>query len=136
MHQAWKETGTAPRIRWPLRMHAWALVAVLVIGVVLPLPASSASFSRVGGWFLFGSNMPWLNWNADFGGGPSGGGVSGDIAQVDSKLQAAHNAGMHMVRWWVFEGGSPQIQRDASGMPTRINPTVYTDLDAALNEAA
>jgi hypothetical protein len=80
--------------------------------------------------------MPWLTWNTDFGGGASGGGVSGNIAQTDAKLQAAHNAGMHMIRWWVFEGGSWQIQRDASGTPTGLHPNVYTDLDAALNEAA
>ena len=108
----------------------------MAIALVLPAAASGQTVSRVGGWFLFGANMPWLNWNADFGGGPGGGGVSGNISEVDAKLQAAHNAGMHMVRWWVFEGGSPQIQRDGSGTPTGINANVYTDLDAALTEAA
>jgi len=27
-----------------------------------------------------------------------------------------------MIRWWVFEGGSWQIQRDASGTPTGLHP--------------
>ena len=124
---------TSPR---PLRAGALALAAALLIGLGLPLQASSQAASRIDGWFLFGANMPWLNWNADFGGGPTGGGASGNLGEVDTKLQAAHNAGMHLVRWWVFEGGSPQIQRDGSGTPTGLNPTVYTDLDAALNEAA
>src|SRR4030081_1915994 len=71
---------------------------------VQPAAASGLAANRVGSFFLFGSNMPWLNWNADFGGGPNGGGVSGNPAQVEAKLQAAHKAGMHMIRWWVFEG--------------------------------
>ncbi|MBV9170356.1 MAG: hypothetical protein JOZ81_09765 [Chloroflexi bacterium] len=107
----------------------------LILALLLPQTAAGQT-SRINGVFLFGANMPWLNWGADFGGGPNGGGVSGDIAQVDTKLSAAHTAGMKMVRWWVFEGGSPQIQRDGSGTPTGINPTVYTDIDAALTEAA
>lgn len=78
--------------------------------------------------------MPWLNWNSDFGG--SGGSVHQNLAAVDAKLQAAHAAGMQEVRWWVFEGGSPQITRDASGTPTGLNPAVYTDIDAALAEGA
>ena len=78
--------------------------------------------------------MPWLNWNSDFGGG--GGAVHQNLGEVDNKLNAARGAGMHVVRWWVFEGGSPQITRDGSGTPTGINPAVYTDMDAALAEAA
>jgi hypothetical protein len=125
---------------WPIKLPVgrlrWGVAVAMTIALVLPTAASGQTLSRVGGSFLFGANMPWLNWNADFGGGPNGGGVSGNTAQVDAKLQAAHNAGMRMVRWWVFEGGSPQIQRDASGTPTGLNPNVYTDLDAALTEAA
>jgi hypothetical protein len=78
--------------------------------------------------------MPWLNWNSDFGGG--GGSVHQNLNEVDTKLAAAQGAGMHMIRWWVFEGGSPQITRDGSGTPTGLNPAVYTDIDAALTEAA
>src|ERR1700716_3473680 len=139
-------------LKTPRRAPSWAappiigitLLLVLLAGsasvspnwFLLPASASGSAPSRVGNWFLFGTNMPWLNWNADFGGGPGGGGVSGNISALDSKLQAAHNAGMHIIRWWVFEGGSPQIQRDGSGTPTGINPNVYTDVDVALPEAA
>jgi Cellulase (glycosyl hydrolase family 5) len=120
-----------------VRVAARLSVAVaLVLGIAIPMSARGAAAPRVSGWFLFGANMPWLHWNADFGGGPNGGGVSGNVAEVGSKLQAARNAGMRQIRWWVFEGGSPQIQRNASGTPTGLNPNVYTDLDAALTEAA
>lgn len=88
---------------------------------------------NVGGFWLYGANMPWLNFSGDFGGwGP----VHSNLVEVDTKLTLAHNAGMHYVRWWMFEGSSPQITRDASGTPTGLNPGVYTDIDAALAEAA
>jgi len=124
------------QLRWPIGALVWVVVATQAIALLVPVSVSGAPAGRVGSWFLFGANMPWLSWNADFGGGPNGGGVSGNIATLDSKLQAAQAAGMHNVRWWVFEGGSPQIQRDASGTPTGLNANVYTDLDAALMEAA
>ncbi len=119
-----------------MRVGSCLAVVSLCLGLLLPTTASAQTPSRIGNWFLYGANMPWLNWNADFGGGPNGGGVSGNLNEVDTKLQAAQNAGMHNVRWWVFEGGSPQIQRDSTGTPTGLNPNVYTDLDAALAEAA
>ena len=89
---------------------------------------------HVAGFWLYGANMPWLNWNSDFGG--SGGAVHQNLGVVDGKLAAAHAAGMREIRWWVFEGGSPQIIRDSGGTPTGLNPAVYTDIDAALAEAA
>ena len=73
--------------------------------------------------------MPWLNWANDFGGGL-------DQAQTDSKMAAAQAAGMHVIRWWVFEGGAQHIRRDASGNPTGIDAQMYGDLDAALSLAA
>lgn len=88
---------------------------------------------HVNGWWLYGANMPWLNWNSDFGG--RYGSVHSNLAALDQKLAAAKLAGMHEIRWWVFEGGSPQINRNASGFPISLNQAVYVDLDAALNEA-
>jgi len=88
-----------------------------------------AALNRINGYYLHGANMPWLNWAQDFGGGL-------DTVQTDAKLAAAQAAGMHVVRWWVFEGGAGHLQRDASGNPTGIDASVYTDLDAALAIAA
>jgi hypothetical protein len=123
-------------VRWPLGALSSQWPACWQLHWLLPPSVSCAAASRVGSWYLFGSNMPWLNWAADFGGGPNGGGVSSNLVVLDSRLRSAHDTGMHILRWWVFEGGSPQIQRDASGTPTGLNPSVDTDLDAALNEAA
>jgi hypothetical protein len=81
-----------------------------------------------GSWWLLGANMPWLNWANDFGGGL-------DQAQADQKLAAAQAAGMHVVRWWVFEGGA-HIQRAADGTPTGLDPQVMLDMDAAVALAA
>ncbi len=99
-----------------------------------PTPTGTGTANRIGGYFLAGANMPWLNFGSDFGG--SGGDVASNTAEVDTKLQAAQAAGLHYVRWWMFEGGSPQITRDSSGTPTGLNPAVYTDIDSALTEAA
>jgi hypothetical protein len=44
-------------------------------------------------------------------------------------------AGMHVARWWVFPGDPAQILRDASGVPTGLDPAIYRDFDAALQLA-
>jgi hypothetical protein len=110
----------------------FALAAAIVVMQAPEAVQSAPAASRINNWFLFGSNMPWLNWNADFGGGTSGGGVSGNTAEVERKFQAMQSVGMRIVRWWVFEGGSPQITRDGGGTPTGLNSNVYRDMDAAL----
>jgi hypothetical protein len=98
--------------------------------------------------YWLGANVAWYNWACDFGCGSdnpmsappcqwgcgTGQGVSAPevnavLADRFSQLQAAN---IHTVRWWMFEGNPWQIYRDDSGNPTRLNPTVYADLDAAL----
>jgi len=88
----------------------------LSLCVTLALPTPTHAQATI---FLFGSNMPWLNWASDFGGGGDGGGVSGNSRQLDIKLQTAHDAGMRIIRWWVFEGGSPHIQARPIGDANR-----------------
>jgi hypothetical protein len=39
------------------------------------------------------------------------------------------------VRWWVFEGSPWQIAETPTGLPARLDPRVYADLDAALRLA-
>lgn len=91
--------------------------------------AQSSNPNRVAGWYLHGANMAWLNWGQDFGGGL-------DTNRANTKLSQAQASGMHIVRWWLFEGGAGYIGRDGSGAPTTINPAVYTDIDKALTIAA
>jgi hypothetical protein len=89
-----------------------------------------------GTWYLNGANLPWYNWACDFGCGSSGGVSDPTVnAQLRSTFQRAHENGVHVVRWWVFEGDAKQVLRDANGVPTGLNPTVYADFDAALQLA-
>jgi Cellulase (glycosyl hydrolase family 5) len=89
-----------------------------------------------GAWYLNGANLPWYNWACDFGCGSSGGVSDTTVnAQLRTAFQQAHNNGVHVVRWWVFEGDAKQVLRDANGVPTGLNPAVYADFDAALQLA-
>jgi hypothetical protein len=84
-------------------------------------------------YYLEGANVPWLNWGCDFGCGANGGASSaGAKAVLDAKFVEAAAAGLNTIRWWAFEGDAWQIQRDAAGTPTGVNPAVYADFDAAL----
>lgn len=87
-------------------------------------------------WYLLGANLPWYNWQCDFGCGTSSGvsnsGVKADIAAKFAQLQAA---GVHTVRWWVFPGDPWQITRNAQGAPTGLNSAIWADFDAALQLA-
>jgi hypothetical protein len=74
-------------------------------------------------------SAPPCQWGCGTGQGVSAAPVSAAIADRFGQLQSAN---VHTVRWWMFEGNPWQINRDASGAPTTLNPTVYADLDAAL----
>jgi Cellulase (glycosyl hydrolase family 5) len=120
-------------------IHGLKLRYVTMVALVMTLPGlrgmpAHAREPLQVDTFLFGVNMPWLSWTDDFGAGGNGG-VSVKVGELDAKLQSAKDAGMHVIRWWVFEGGSPHIERDASGTPIGLDPNVYADLDVALAEA-
>jgi len=88
-------------------------------------------------WYVHGANLPWYNWGCDFGCGSNGGASSSTVnSAVSAAFAQAKANGVNVVRWWVFPGDPWQINRDGSGAPTGINPTVYTDLDAAVALAA
>lgn len=55
------------------------------------------------GYFLHGANLPWINFGNDFGGGSSTG-MSNATNQTTANTNLANmkNAGMTVVRWWVF----------------------------------
>jgi hypothetical protein len=121
-----------------------AALLVLVVGILpgssLPAEAALGAGSRIpwagGSWYLHGANVPWYNWSCDFGCGTNGGASSGAaqtaLADRFAKLQTA---GVHAVRWWVFEGNAWQISRDAAGAPADVSAAVYPDFDAALQLA-
>ena len=87
-----------------------------------------------GNWFLLGANVPWFNYGRDFGGGNGNGGVSNpDVsAAVDAAFAQAQAAGITTIRWWLFEGGAPQVVRLADGTPTGLSPAIFPDIDAAV----
>ena len=151
------QVGTRVRaLRRPARVGtrmAWTLAAALVLaGAIAPRGApivstvSAASVpppvgSRIpwqgGSWYLNGVNIPWFNWSCDFGCGSSGG-VSDPTVnrQLSDRFATLAASGVHVARWWVFEGSAWQITRDASGVPMCLDPRVFADLDAALALAA
>ena len=81
--------------------------------------------------FLQGVNMPWYNWRCDFG-CRADGGVTSTAETLAPRFAALQAAGVRHVRWWLFEGEAWQIARDAAGVPTQVQPSVYQDLDAAI----
>lgn len=85
-------------------------------------------------WFMNGVNMPWYQWNTDFGGNNNGG-VIGNRTTISNRLAGFGNTGSSIVRWWMFEGGAWQINRDGNGKPTSLNSAIYADIDAALEVA-
>jgi hypothetical protein len=103
-------------------------------------PTQSNAPSRViwdgGTEFMFGANLPWINFGCDFGCGANGGVSSPEAAALaDQAFADAAAAGMNVIRWWLFPGQPLQIEADADGLPTSIAPTVYADLDAAVDIA-
>jgi hypothetical protein len=83
--------------------------------------------------------MPWRQWpyapgHGDFGGGTTDG-VLANRADIASRFSQLSSTGSTVVRWWMFEAGAWQINRDASGAPTSLNPAIYADIDAALQLA-
>jgi len=100
------------------------------------LPAGSRIAWGDGEWYLHGANVPWLNWQRDFGGGDDGGASSKHSRETFSSTFAGAKAnGANVLRWWVFEGDAWQIKRNSSGMPTGLEPKIFRDFDAALQIA-
>ena len=87
-------------------------------------------------WYFNGANVPWLNWQKDFGGGQNGGVSHPDnVRTIGAGLANAKANGVNVVRWWVFEGDPWQIKRDEPGAPTELDEAVFADFDAALDLA-
>ncbi len=100
--------------------------------VTLPQTSSGSRVTWQGqDWYLNGANLPWYNWGCDFGCNGNGG-VVATKNTIATRLATAKAAGVQNLRWWLFPGDPWQVQRDANGMPTGINPAVYADIDAAI----
>jgi hypothetical protein len=104
-----------------------------------PASTSAAAGSRISWhgaeWYLHGANVPWLSWACDFGCDDAGVANARTTATLQRRFAEANALGMHVIRWWTFEGDAWQIERDASGAPARVDPDVYRDFDAALRLA-
>ncbi|HLZ70853.1 MAG TPA: hypothetical protein VKV26_13205 [Dehalococcoidia bacterium] len=128
------------------KRHALFLVFVSALAITAGCGGAAkadrtAAGSRIswqgGNWFLSGANVPWYNWACDFGCGASKGVSDPAVAApLAAAFKQAHDAGLHTLRWWMFEGDAWQISRDQNGAPSGLNPQVYTDLDAALQLAS
>ncbi len=131
------------RSRTPLAI-SLLLVTVISLSQTLaadgPTVQAASPGSRVswggGSWYLQGANVPWYNWACDFGCG-SNGGVSSSSSRtaLASRFAQAQANGMHVLRWWTFEGDAWQINRDGQGAPSSLNSAVYADFDTALQLA-
>jgi hypothetical protein len=77
---------------------------------------------------------PFSPGHGDFGGGTTDGVVANRSA-IGAGFAKVQASGTHVVRWWAFQGDAWQINRDASGWPTSLNPAIYADFDAALSLA-
>jgi hypothetical protein len=87
-------------------------------------------------WYLHGVNMPWYNWQCDFGCGTNSGVTNSSVkSAIAAKFGQLQAAGVHTVRWWVFPGDPWQITRDGNGAPTGLNSQIWPDFDAALQLA-
>ncbi len=101
-------------------------------GSVLGATASSRVQVNGAPYFLLGANYAWNHYGNDFGSNAWGSmGVSTDngIAAQFADMKAK---GVHVARWWVFADGRAGINFAADGTPTGLQPSVYTDLNAAI----
>ncbi len=86
-----------------------------------------------GDYFLLGANYPWKSYGGDFGG--NGWGVYGVHTLPDAyamQFQQMHDAGLQVVRWFVFTDGRAGIIFDNSGTPTGLDPHVLNDFEVAV----
>lgn len=105
-----------------------------------PAPQPPTRLNWVGSsTFVTGVNVPWMTWpwgagHGDFGDGTTDGVVANKNA-IGAGFAQVQASGTHVVRWWTFQKDAWQINRDANGWPTSLNPAVYADFDAAISLA-
>lgn len=85
-----------------------------------------------------GANLPWWNYGTDFGRSAWGHhGVSVPLVRekIGREFAVLSDAGVRVIRWFVFCDGRCGIRFDVAGMPAGIDDCVVSDLDAALTIA-
>jgi hypothetical protein len=111
------------------------LPALLVACSPEPEAASPAEAAFDDG-FLLGVNYPWRNYGGDFGENAWGRyGVASDLEPFDDDFRVLADAGVEVVRWFVFTDGRASPEFDADGVPTGLDEAAWEDLDAAVDLA-
>lgn len=86
--------------------------------------------------YIHGVNAPWYHWGCDFGcGEDSGLRSSSTKTAIEPRLAELQEAGVRHVRWWMFPGELWQIESDAQGNASGIDPAVFLDIEVALELA-
>jgi hypothetical protein len=83
-----------------------------------------------------GVNLPWLQYGSDFGANrwhPQGGLSTRRLDALHGCLAAARRAGAEVVRWFVLCDGRAGLDYDEFGVPSRLQPVVLDDMEAALS---
>lgn len=85
-----------------------------------------------------GVNLPWWRYGCDFGSNAwrIGGVAARDGAEVRRALDDARSSGARTVRWFLLCDGRAGIEFDAAGLPVRLQPSLFADLDRALELVA
>jgi hypothetical protein len=86
--------------------------------------------------FHVGANLPWVTYGGDFGcraGSPSGGlAQRADLADLAALMARAAEAGVSVVRWFLFCDGRGGVAFDERGWPLHVHDEVWRDVDPAL----
>lgn len=88
--------------------------------------------------FMYGTNWAWGQWGADFGGITAWNkpGVKAASAQFDADMKKMKEAGVSVIRWWMFPRFlTESIQWGSDGAPSGIGGTLVADLQEALRLA-
>lgn len=97
-------------------------------------------------WYISGANMPWYNYDCDFGGcawndGNGNWYMYGRLSdqsnrdQVEAKIKQAKDSGVNTIRWWMNLNSYDKVLTDSNGVPTSLKPEVAEDIQTAIDIA-
>jgi len=89
--------------------------------------------------FHVGANLPWMTYGCDFGRSPwyPRGGLAqrADLPDLRAWLARVADAGITLLRWFLFCDGRAGVAFDARGWPGGVHDEVWRDVDVALRLA-